>query len=152
MALRFPKQKELEEYLHLLEEAKKTRPSQTWKGTGTVHFLGAGRNGFYRYGYLKAPSSAKRLEQFMRRAQIRAGYDPVVTSAHREQSVVRYLGPLREIRQGFLPADSYARCQRRIPVETNELSRITARFIDLNPARTRTCPCALAEFGNGLPL
>jgi threonyl-tRNA synthetase len=61
----FPKQKELDEYLHLLElelfafSEKVGMGLPLWLPKGTI--------------------LRERLEQFLRRAQIKAGYDPVVT-------------------------------------------------------------------------
>jgi threonyl-tRNA synthetase len=74
----FPKAKELEEYLHLLEEAKKRDHRKLGKELELFAFsdkVGAGLPLWLPKGTILR----ERLEQFMRRAQIRAGYDPVVT-------------------------------------------------------------------------
>ena len=74
----FPKQKELEEYLHLLEEAKKRDHRKLGKELELFGFsekVGMGLPLWLPKGTILR----ERLEQFMRRAQIRAGYDPVVT-------------------------------------------------------------------------
>lgn len=74
----FPKQKELTEYLHLLEEAKKRDHRKIGKELELFTFsekVGMGLP-------LWLPKGAKlreRLEAFMRKAQVKAGYDPVVT-------------------------------------------------------------------------
>jgi threonyl-tRNA synthetase len=74
----FPKQKELTEYLHMLEEAKKRDHRKLGKELELFTFsekVGMGLP-------LWLPKGAKlreRLESFMRKAQVRAGYDPVVT-------------------------------------------------------------------------
>lgn len=74
----FPKQKELTEYLHLLEEAKKRDHRKLGKELELFTFsekVGMGLP-------LWLPKGAKlreRLESFMRKAQVRSGYDPVVT-------------------------------------------------------------------------
>ena len=74
----FPKQKELTQYLHMLEEAKKRDHRKLGKELELFAFsekVGAGLP-------LWLPKGAKlreRLETFMRKAQVRAGYDPVVT-------------------------------------------------------------------------
>ena len=74
----FPKQKELTEHLHMLEEAKKRDHRKLGKELELFTFsqkVGAGLP-------LWLPKGAKlreRLETFMRKAQVRAGYDPVVT-------------------------------------------------------------------------
>ncbi len=74
----FPKQKELTEYLHMLEEAKKRDHRKLGKELELFTFsekVGMGLP-------LWLPKGAKlreRLETFMRKAQVRSGYDPVVT-------------------------------------------------------------------------
>lgn len=74
----FPKQKELDEYLFLLEEAKKRDHRKLGKELERFAFsekVGMGLPLWLPKGTLLR----ERLEQFMRRAQIKAGYDPVVT-------------------------------------------------------------------------
>jgi len=74
----FPKQKELTEYLHMLEEAKKRDHRKLGKELELFTFsekVGMGLP-------LWLPKGAKlreRLESFMRKAQVRAGYEPVIT-------------------------------------------------------------------------
>ncbi|MCO6360412.1 threonyl-tRNA synthetase [Roseivirga pacifica] len=74
----FPKQKELKEYLHMLEEAKKRDHRKIGKELELFTFsekVGMGLP-------LWLPKGAKlreRLESFMRKAQVKAGYEPVVT-------------------------------------------------------------------------
>ena len=74
----FPKQKELEEYLYMLEEAKKRDHRKLGKELELFAFsekVGMGLPLWLPKGTILR----ERLEQFMRRAQIRAGYEPVVT-------------------------------------------------------------------------
>jgi threonyl-tRNA synthetase len=74
----FPKQKELEEYLRLLEEAKKRDHRKLGKELELFGFsekVGMGLPLWLPKGTILR----ERLEQFLRRAQIKAGYDPVVT-------------------------------------------------------------------------
>src|SRR5436190_10981510 len=74
----FPKQKELEEYLHMLEEAKKRDHRKLGKELELFAFsekVGLGLPLWLPKGTVLR----ERLEQFMRKAQIKAGYDPVVT-------------------------------------------------------------------------
>lgn len=74
----FPKQKELDEYLHLLEEAKKRDHRKLGKELELFTF--SERVGMGLPLWLpKGTILRERLEQFMRKAQVRAGYDPVVT-------------------------------------------------------------------------
>lgn len=74
----FPKQKELEEYLHLLEEAKKRDHRKLGKELELFAFSEKVGQGLPLW-LPKGTVLRERLEQFMRKAQIRAGYDPVVT-------------------------------------------------------------------------
>lgn len=74
----FPKQKELDEYLFLLEEAKKRDHRKLGKELELFAFsekVGMGLPLWLPKGTILR----ERLEQFMRRAQIKAGYEPVVT-------------------------------------------------------------------------
>jgi threonyl-tRNA synthetase len=74
----FPKQKELEEYVHLIEEAKKRDHRKLGKELELFAFsekVGMGLPLWLPKGTILR----ERLEQFMRRAQVKAGYDPVVT-------------------------------------------------------------------------
>jgi threonyl-tRNA synthetase len=74
----FPKQKELEEYLHVLEEAKKRDHRKLGKELELFAF--SERVGMGLPLWLpKGTILRERLEQFMRKAQVKAGYDPVVT-------------------------------------------------------------------------
>ena len=77
-AITFPKQKELDEYLHLLEEAKKRDHRKLGKELEIFTFsekVGPGLPLWLPKGALLR----ERLENFLRRAQVRAGYSPVVT-------------------------------------------------------------------------
>lgn len=74
----FPKQKELEEYLHLLEEAKKRDHRKLGKELELFTFsekVGMGLPLWLPKGTILR----ERLEQFLRKAQVRAGYEPVIT-------------------------------------------------------------------------
>ena len=74
----FPKQKELTEYLERLEEAKKRDHRKLGKELELFAFsekVGMGLPLWLPKGTLLR----ERLEQFMRKAQMRAGYQPVVT-------------------------------------------------------------------------
>lgn len=74
----FPKQKELDEYLVMLEEAKKRDHRKLGKELELFAFsenVGMGLPLWLPKGTVLR----ERLEQFMRKAQIKAGYDPVVS-------------------------------------------------------------------------
>ncbi|QSE96652.1 threonine--tRNA ligase [Fulvivirga lutea] len=74
----FPKQKELSEYLERLEEAKKRDHRKLGKELELFTFsekVGMGLPLWLPKGTILR----ERLENFMRKAQVKAGYDPVVT-------------------------------------------------------------------------
>ncbi|GAB4020367.1 threonine--tRNA ligase [Spirosoma koreense] len=74
----YPKQKELDEYLFMLEEAKKRDHRKLGKELELFAFsekVGAGLPLWLPKGTMLR----ERLENFLRRAQVRAGYSPVVT-------------------------------------------------------------------------
>ncbi len=74
----YPKQKELDEYLHLLEEAKRRDHRRLGKELDLFAFsekVGAGLPLWLPKGTMLR----ERLENFLRKAQLRAGYSPVVT-------------------------------------------------------------------------
>lgn len=74
----FPKQKELDEYITLIEEAKKRDHRKLGKELELFAFsekVGAGLPLWLPKGAMLR----ERLESFLRKAQLRAGYSPVVT-------------------------------------------------------------------------
>ncbi|MDH5367975.1 MAG: threonine--tRNA ligase, partial [Cyclobacteriaceae bacterium] len=74
----FPKQKELKEYLELLEEAKKRDHRKLGKELELFSFsekVGIGLPLWLPKGAMLR----ERLEQFLRKAQVKAGYSPVIT-------------------------------------------------------------------------
>ncbi len=74
----FPKQKELDDYLRMLEEAKKRDHRKLGKELELFAFSEKVGMGLPLW-LPKGTALRERLEQFMRRAQVKAGYDPVVT-------------------------------------------------------------------------
>jgi threonyl-tRNA synthetase len=74
----FPKEKELKEYLTLLEEAKKRDHRKLGKELELFTFSEKVGMGLPLW-LPKGAALRERLEQFMRRAQTKAGYLPVVT-------------------------------------------------------------------------
>jgi threonyl-tRNA synthetase len=74
----FPKQKELKEYLELLEEAKKRDHRKL--GKELELFMFSDKVGLGLPLWLpKGTMLRERLENFMRKAQIKSGYEPVIT-------------------------------------------------------------------------
>ncbi len=74
----FPKQKELTEYLHMLEEAKKRDHRKLGQELELFTFSSKVGQGLPLW-LPKGTMLRERLESFMRKAQIRSGYEPVVT-------------------------------------------------------------------------
>nr|WP_234737187.1 threonine--tRNA ligase [Tellurirhabdus bombi] len=77
-AVTYPKQKELDEYLYLLEEAKKRDHRKLGKELEIFTFSERVGQGLPLW-LPKGAILRERLENFLRRAQVRAGYQPVVT-------------------------------------------------------------------------
>ncbi|NVK84075.1 MAG: threonine--tRNA ligase [Cytophagia bacterium] len=74
----FPKQKELTEFLHNLEEAKKRDHRKLGKELDLFTFSEKVGMGLPLW-LPKGTKLRERLESFMRKAQVKAGYEPVVT-------------------------------------------------------------------------
>ncbi|MEM1003635.1 MAG: threonine--tRNA ligase, partial [Bacteroidota bacterium] len=74
----FPKQKELKEYLHLLEEAKKRDHRKLGKELGLFTFSQRVGQGLPLW-LPKGAELRERLEDFLKKAQKKAGYETVVT-------------------------------------------------------------------------
>ncbi len=77
-AITFPKEKELKDYLNLLEEAKKRDHRKLGKELELFTFSEKVGMGLPLW-LPKGASLRERLEQFMRKAQQKAGYLPVIT-------------------------------------------------------------------------
>ena len=74
----FPKQKELTEYLHMLEEAKKRDHRKLGKELELFAFSDKVGQGLPLW-LPKGTMLRERLESFMRKAQVKSGYEAVVT-------------------------------------------------------------------------
>ena len=74
----FPKQKDLTEYLHLLEEAKKRDHRKLGKELDLFHFSQRVGQGLPLW-LPKGAALRDRLEQFLKKAQKKAGYEQVVS-------------------------------------------------------------------------
>ena len=74
----FPKQKELKEYLALLEEAKKRDHRKIGQELGFFTFSQKVGKGLPLW-LPKGAVLRERLESFLKKAQAKAGYDPVIT-------------------------------------------------------------------------
>ncbi|MCV9386441.1 threonine--tRNA ligase [Reichenbachiella ulvae] len=77
-AVTFPKQKELKEHLELLEEAKKRDHRKLGKELELFTFSQKVGQGLPLW-LPKGAMLRERLENFLKKAQVKAGYDPVVT-------------------------------------------------------------------------
>ena len=144
-AVTFPKQKELDEYLHLLEEAKKRDHRKLGRELDLFTFserVGAGLPLWLPKGALVR----ERLENFLRKAQVRAGYQPVVTphigskklyetSGHWEKYGADSFQPIRTPEEGeefmLKPMNCPHHCE----------------IYKARPRSYRDLPLRLAEFG-----
>ena len=81
----FPKQKMLEEYLHQLEEAKKRDHRKLGKELGLFTFSERVGQGLPLW-LPKGAALRERLERFLKEAQKKSGYEPVITPhiAHKD--------------------------------------------------------------------
>ncbi len=141
----FPKQKELEEYLRLLEEAKKRDHRKLGKELELFAFsekVGMGLPLWLPKGTILR----ERLEQFMRKAQIKAGYDPVVTPHIGSKSLYVTSGHYEKYgKDSFQPI--------RTPDENEEflLKPMNCphhcEIYKVKPRSYRDLPVRLAEFG-----
>jgi threonyl-tRNA synthetase len=141
----FPKQKELEEYLHMLEEAKKRDHRKLGKELELFAFsekVGMGLPLWLPKGTILR----ERLEQFMRRAQIKAGYDPVVTPHIGSKSLYVTSGHYEKYgKDSFQPI--------RTPDESEEflLKPMNCphhcEIFKVKPRSYKELPVRLAEFG-----
>jgi threonyl-tRNA synthetase len=144
-AITFPKQKELDEYLTLLEEARKRDHRKLGKELDLFTFsenVGQGLPLWLPKGTLLR----ERLENFLRKAQVKAGYQPVVTphignkklyvtSGHWEKYGADSFQPIRTPEEGeefFLkPMNCPHHCE----------------IYKSRPRSYRDLPLRLAEFG-----
>ena len=117
----FPKKSMLDEYLALMEEAKKRDHRKLGKelelfafsqrvGAGLPLWLPKGRRAARPAGTVPALGAEG--------VRLPAGHH----APYRQQGAVRHVGPLRQIRQGFVPADPHPRRGRGVPAQTDELS------------------------------
>jgi threonyl-tRNA synthetase len=141
----FPKAKELEEYLHVIEEAKKRDHRKLGKELELFAFsekVGMGLPLWLPKGTILR----ERLEQFMRKAQVKAGYDPVVTPHIGSKSLYVTSGHYEKYgKDSFQPIHT--------PDETEEflLKPMNCphhcEIYKTKPRSYRDLPIRLAEFG-----
>lgn len=144
-AITFPKQKELTDYLLLLEEAKKRDHRKLGKELELFTFSEKVGMGLPLW-LPKGTAVRERLEQFMRKAQVKAGYLPVitphighkdlyVTSGHYEKYGADSFQPIRTPQEGeefFLkPMNCPHHCE----------------IYKSSPRSYKDLPLRLAEFG-----
>jgi threonyl-tRNA synthetase len=141
----FPKQKELEEYLHLLEEAKKRDHRKLGKELELFGFsekVGMGLPLWLPKGTILR----ERLEQFMRRAQVKAGYDPVVTPHIGSKSLYVTSGHYEKYgKDSFQPIHTPDESEEFLLKPMNCPHH--CEIYKLKPRSYRDLPIRLAEFG-----
>lgn len=141
----FPQQKELKAYLSLLEEEKKRNHQRLGKELGLFTFsekVGIGLPLWLPKGTMLR----ERLEQFLREAQLKAGYQPVVTphighkslyvtSGHYEKYGQNSFQPIHTPHEGEEFLLKPMSCPHHCELYSNE------------PRSYRDLPIRLAEFG-----
>ena len=116
----FPKQQELEDYLVLIEEAKKRDHRKLGRELELFTFsekVGAGLPMWLPKGAMQR----ERLQQFLQKAQIESGYFAGDYPAHWQQEAVRDLRSLGKVWRRFVPPDHYPAGRRGVYAEANEL-------------------------------
>jgi len=141
----FPKQKELDEYITLIEEAKKRDHRKLGKELELFAFsekVGAGLPLWLPKGAMLR----ERLESFLRKAQLRAGYSPVVTPHIGSKALYETSGHWAKYgKDSFQPI--------KTPDETEEylLKPMNCphhcEIYKTKPRSYRDLPLRLAEFG-----
>jgi len=141
----FPKQKELTEYLERLEEAKRRDHRKLGKELKLFAFserVGAG----LPLWLPKGTALRERLEQFLRKAQIRAGYQPVVTPHIGSKELYVTSGHYEKY-----GADSFQPIRTPNPGEEFFLKPMNCphhcEIYKTEPRSYRDLPVRLAEFG-----
>ncbi|GAA4386528.1 threonine--tRNA ligase [Hymenobacter koreensis] len=144
-AITFPKDKELKEYLHKLEEARKRDHRKLGKELELFAFsekVGAG----LPLWLPKGTALRERLEQFMRRAQVKAGYLPVVTPHIGSKELYVTSGHYEKY-----GADSFQPIKTPNPGEEFFLKPMNCphhcEIYKTKPRSYRDLPLRLAEFG-----
>ena len=141
----FPKAKELEEYLQKLEEAKRRDHRKLGKELELFAFserVGAG----LPLWLPKGTALRERLEQFLRRAQVKAGYQPVVTPHIGSKELYVTSGHYEKY-----GADSFQPIKTPNPGEEFFLKPMNCphhcEIYRTKPRSYRDLPVRLAEFG-----
>ncbi|KAA9339812.1 threonine--tRNA ligase [Hymenobacter busanensis] len=144
-AITFPKDKELKEYLHKLEEARKRDHRKLGKELELFAFsekVGAG----LPLWLPKGTALRERLEQFLRRAQVKAGYLPVVTPHIGAKDLYVTSGHYEKY-----GADSFQPIKTPNPGEEFFLKPMNCphhcEIFKTKPRSYRDLPLRLAEFG-----
>ena len=141
----FPKQKELDEYLHLLEEAKKRDHRKLGKELELFGFsekVGMGLPLWLPKGTILR----ERLEQFMRKAQVKAGYDPVVTPHIGSKALYVTSGHYEKYgKDSFQPIHTPDESEEFLLKPMNCPHH--CEIYKLKPRSYRDLPIRLAEFG-----
>jgi threonyl-tRNA synthetase len=143
-AITFPKQKELDEYLAMMEEAKKRDHRKLGKELDLFTFserVGAG----LPLWLPKGAALRERLINFMKDAQEQAAtcrWPRRISAA----STVRHQRPLREVRQGQLPADHTPQEGEEFMLKPMNCPHHCEIFAS-RPRSYKDLPLRLAEFG-----
>ena len=142
----FPKKSMLDEYLVMMEEAKKRDHRKLGKDLELFCFsqrVGQGLPLWLPKGRRTARPSGAVPAGRAEGVRLPAGdYSP-----YRQQGIVRDLGPLRQVRQGLVPADPHPDRRRGIPAQADELPAPLRDLPFEAPLVQRSCPSAWRSSG-----
>ena len=129
---------------------QETRPPQVGQGPRTVHFFaarGPGPAAVAAQGSCAARPAGAVPAGRAEGVRLPAGDH----AAHRQQGALCHLGPLRQIRQGLVPADPHPDRGRGVPAQTDELPA-PLRDLPLETPFVQGAARASGGVRNGLPL
>ena len=116
----FPKQKMLEEYLVLLEEAKKRDHRKIGKEMELFHFSPAVGMGLPLW-LPKGAILREQLEKFLKKVQKKFGYEQVITPHIGDVSLYKTSGHFQKYGKDSFQPIRHAQRRGGVPVETDEL-------------------------------
>ena len=146
----FPKKSMLDEYLQMMEEAKKRDHRKLGKDLELFTFsqrVGPGPSALAAEGRRTARPSGAVPAQRAEGVRLPAGHHP----AHRQQGTLRHLGPLCQVRQGLLPADPHPDRGRGVPAQADELPA-PLRDLPFEAPFVQGAASPSGRVRNGLPL
>ena len=135
------KKEDLEQYLHMLEEAEKRDHRKLGRELDLFHIAGGSARAWCS-GIRRAGRSGRQVEQYMREVYRDNGYQEVQGPADPRPSLWEKIGPLGELPREHVH-DGVG--EARLRAEADELPRPRADLQARACAATATCRCATAS-------